>query len=79
MAPLAGHVPLFVDRGKSNEVLGLLSVGLRTNGRGYSGDDLKGLVELGNKIGLALNAIRMAEKREGINRAPVMDPEPIQP
>jgi hypothetical protein len=24
---------------------------------------LKGLVELGNKIGLALNAIQMAEKR----------------
>lgn len=60
---LAGHVPLFIDRGKSNELLGLLSVGSRTNGKGYSGDDLKGLVELGSKIGLALNAIRMAEKR----------------
>jgi hypothetical protein len=63
MAPLTGHVPLYIDRGKSNEVLGLLSIGSRTNGKGYSGDDLKGLVELGNKIGLALNAIQMAEKR----------------
>ncbi len=63
MTHLAGHVPLFIDRGKSNEVLGLLSIGSRTNGKGYSGDDLKGLVELGNKIGLALNAIQMAEKR----------------
>ena len=64
MAPLAGHVPLFIDRGKSNEVLGLLSVGSRTNGKGYSGDDLKGLVDLGNKIGLALNAIKLAEEED---------------
>jgi hypothetical protein len=64
MAPLAGHVPLFIDRGKSNEVLGLLSVGSRTNGKGYSGDDLKGLAELGNKIGLALNAIKLAEEED---------------
>jgi hypothetical protein len=61
---IAGHVPLFIDRGESNELLGLLSVGARTNGKGYSGDDLKGLVELGNKIGLALNAIKLAEEDE---------------
>ncbi len=42
----------------------MLSIGSRTNGKGYSGDDLKGLVGLGNKIGLALNAIQMAEKRK---------------
>jgi len=62
MAKVAGHVPLFIDRGKSNELLGLLSVGSRTNGKGYSGDDLKGLVELGNKIGLALNAIDLRDR-----------------
>jgi len=56
---LTGHIPVFIDRGKSNELLGLLSIGSRTNGKGYSGDDLKGLVELGNKIGLALNAIQL--------------------
>jgi hypothetical protein len=56
---LTGHVPLFIDRGKSNELLGLLSIGSRTNGKGYSGDDLKGLVELGGRIGLALNAIKL--------------------
>ncbi|MGD8620611.1 MAG: hypothetical protein PVI81_00085 [Anaerolineales bacterium] len=61
---IAGHVPLFIDRGESNELLGLLSVGARANGKGYSGDDLKGLVELGNKIGLALNAIKLAEEGE---------------
>jgi hypothetical protein len=56
---LSGHVPLYIDRGKQNELLGLLSVGSRTNGKGYSGDDLKGLVELGSMIGLALNAIQL--------------------
>jgi hypothetical protein len=59
---LVGHVPIFIDRGKSNEILGLLSVGKRVNGRGYSGDDLKGLVELGGNIGLALKAIQMREQ-----------------
>jgi hypothetical protein len=73
MANLAGHVPLFIDRGKSNELLGLLSVGSRASGKGYSGDDLKGLVELGNKIGLALNAIRMAEKRKA-SESPLTTP-----
>ncbi len=59
---LTGHIPMFIDRGNYNELLGLLSIGSRKNGKGYSGDDLKGLVELGNKIGLALNAIRLGER-----------------
>ncbi len=62
---LTGHTPVFIDRGKANELLGLLSIGSRTNGKGYSGDDLKGLVELGNKIGLALNAVEMGEQLMG--------------
>jgi hypothetical protein len=56
---LTGHIPLFIDRGKTNELLGLLAIGSRTNGKGYSGDDLRGLVEFGGKIGLALNAIQL--------------------
>jgi len=56
---LVGHVPVYVDRGETNELLGLLSIGARENGKGYSGDDLKGLSALGGKIGLALNAIRL--------------------
>ena len=62
---LTGHTPVFIDRGKANEMLGLLSIGSRTNGKGYSGDDLKGLVELGKKIGLALNAVEMGEQLIG--------------
>jgi hypothetical protein len=34
------------------DLLGVLAVGARDNGRGYSGDELKGLVVLGGKIGL---------------------------
>lgn len=60
----AGHVPIYVDRGQSIQLLGLLSIGKRSNGKGFSGDDLKGLVELGGKIGLALNAIQLSESRE---------------
>ncbi len=60
---LVGHVPVHVDRGETNEVLGLLSIGPRENGKGYSGDDLKGLAELGGKIGLALNAVQLGSSR----------------
>jgi hypothetical protein len=59
----AGHVPIYVDRGQSIQLLGLLSIGKRSNGKGFSGDDLKGLVELGGKVGLALNAIQLSERR----------------
>jgi hypothetical protein len=63
----AGYVPIFVDRKKVIELLGVLAIGERENGRGFSGDELKGLVELGGKIGLALNAIRLGveTKAEG--------------
>jgi hypothetical protein len=57
--PMMGHVPVYIDRGKTNEVLGLLSIGARDNGKGCSGDELKGLADLGGKIGLALNAIQL--------------------
>jgi hypothetical protein len=62
---LVGHVPVYVDRGETNELLGLLSIGARENGKGYSGDDLKGLSTLGGKIGLALNAIQLRSMSEG--------------
>jgi MFS family permease len=65
-----GHTTItlsVIDRGKTNELLGLLAIGSRTNGKGYSGDDLKGLVELGGKIGLALNAVQLGSK--GLKRS----------
>jgi hypothetical protein len=66
---LVGHVPVHVDRGETSEVLGLLSIGPRENGKGYSGDDLKGLAELGGKIGLALKAIQLGSTQPSTWRA----------
>ncbi|MFN2291594.1 MAG: hypothetical protein ACK2UC_10425 [Anaerolineae bacterium] len=68
--PLVAHVPVYVDRGETSEILGLLSIGARENGKGYSGDDLKGLAELGGKIGLALNAIQLGSTRSNSELAP---------
>jgi len=60
--PAVGFAPVHIDRGEEIEVLGLLAVGARSNGRGYSGDDLRALADLGGKIGLALNAIQLGEE-----------------
>jgi hypothetical protein len=76
---LAAYVPVYVDRGESNELLGLLSIGPRENGKGYSGDDLKGLAELGGKIGLALNAIQLASIRGGPELASAFGLEGVAP
>lgn len=59
LGPITGHVPVYVDRGKTSELLGLLSIGARGTGKGYSGDDLKALAELGGKIGVALKALQL--------------------
>jgi hypothetical protein len=57
------YVPLFIPRIGPNEVIGLLALSERKNGRGYSGDDLKALVQLGGKIGEALYKLEL--EREG--------------
>lgn len=56
-----GYVPLFIPRVGPNEVLGLLALSQRKNGRGYSGDDLKALAALGAKIGRALYALELGK------------------
>ena len=55
----AGYIPLFIPRVGPNEVLGLLALSERKNGRGYSGDDLKALAELGGKLGKVLYALEL--------------------
>ena len=57
-----GFVPLFIPRIGPNEVLGLLALSERQNGRGYSGDDLKALAQLGRKIGEALYYLELEGK-----------------
>jgi hypothetical protein len=55
----SGYIPLFIPRVGANEVLGLLALSKRKNGRGYSGDDLKALTELGSKLGKVLYALEL--------------------
>lgn len=59
---LVAHVPVYIDRGDALQLLALLSIGARENGRGYSGDELKAMIELGGKIGLALNALQLRQQ-----------------
>lgn len=61
--PTVGYVPIHLDRGRAIELTGLIAIGKRTDGRGYSGDELKALADLGGKIGLAMRAIELAEAR----------------
>jgi GAF domain-containing protein len=63
--PAVGYVPIHVDRGRAAQLIGLMAIGNRSDGRGYSGDELKALADLGGKIGLALRAIELAEAKAG--------------
>lgn len=51
-------VPLAIA-GRSKGMLGTIAFGPRANGRGYSGEDLKSLVELGSRIALAIHAVEL--------------------
>jgi hypothetical protein len=56
--PFLGLVPLLIP-GKQRGLVGSIALGPRTDGRGYSGEDLKALVELGGKIALSIHAIQV--------------------
>lgn len=55
-------VPLYVPRLRTKELVGVLALGLRKNGRGYSSDDKRALVELGGQVGTALYAAQLRAK-----------------
>lgn len=55
--PYAVLIPIYLARRNSSEVLGLLRLGKREKGRGYSGDDIKTLVSFGAKLGKAVFAL----------------------
>jgi hypothetical protein len=56
-------IPLYVPRLRSKEVVGVMQVGLRKNGRGYSSDDKRALVELGGEVGTALYAVKLRTRK----------------
>ena len=57
-------VPLTVPRLKVYDLVGILAIGPRTKGRGYSRDHLADLTTLGRSAGTALYMLQMNEKKE---------------
>lgn len=60
--PFAISIPIHLPRRKGAEVLGILCLGKRKEGRGYSGDDVKTLVSFGAKLGQPVYAFAAAKK-----------------
>jgi len=58
-------VPLFVPRLRSKELVGLLTISERKDGRGYSSDDRRALVDLGGEVGTAIYAGQLRMKNKG--------------
>lgn len=55
--PFITTVPIYLARRKAPELLGVLRLGKRLQGRGYSGDDIKTLVSFGAKLGQPVYAL----------------------
>ncbi len=53
------YVPLYIPRVGLNEVLGLMVLSHRKNGRGYSVDDKKAMTQLGLRLGEALYNLKL--------------------
>lgn len=61
--PFAMLVPLFVQRLEKKQLIGVLGLGPREKGRGYSGDDKKSLAALGGEAGKAILATKLEERK----------------
>ncbi len=61
--PFAMLVPLTVSRFKVNDLVGVLAIGPRTQGRGYSRDHLNDLSSLGRNAGMALHILKLNEMK----------------
>ena len=61
--PFAMLVPLTVARLKVYDLVGVLAIGPRTKGRGYSRDHLTDLSALGRNAGMALHMLNLNEKK----------------
>jgi hypothetical protein len=60
--PFAIAIPIHLPRRNAAEILGILRLGKRKQGRGYSGDDVKTLVTFGAKLGQPVYAFALARK-----------------
>jgi len=61
--PFVLTVPVFLARRKEAELLGVLRLGKRKEGRGYSGDDARTLVAFGAKLAQPVYALSLPKKR----------------
>lgn len=61
--PFAMLVPLTVARLKVYDLIGVLAIGPRSKGRGYSRDHLNDLSGLGRNAGMALHMLNLNEKK----------------
>jgi len=61
--PFVILVPLFVPRLGKNQLIGVLGLGAREKGRGYSGDDKRALAVLGGGAGKAILAAKLDERK----------------
>ena len=61
--PFTLLVPLCVPRLKVHDLVGILALGVRTKGRGYSRDHLTDLTTLGHSAGTALYMLQLNEKK----------------
>jgi len=61
--PFAMLVPLTVARLKVYDLVGVLAIGPRSRGRGYSRDHLNDLSGLGKNAGMALHMINLNERK----------------
>ena len=57
-------VPFHVPRGKMCDLIGLLALGARAQGRGYSRDHLADLESLGSRAGTAIYIVELNAKRQ---------------
>ncbi len=57
-------VPLHVPRGRTCDLIGILAIGPRAEGRGFSRDHLAGLSALGARAGTAIHILRLRDKRQ---------------
>lgn len=57
-------VPIYVPRLRSKELVGLLTISERKDGRGYSTDDRRALVDLGGDVGTAIYAAQLRAKNK---------------
>jgi hypothetical protein len=56
-------VPLTIPRLQVYDLVGILAIGPRTKGRGYSRDHLTDLTSLGRSAGTALHMLKLNEKK----------------